>query len=175
MLNGPRRTILICLILAGVTLALYWPLTSHDFVSYDDGIYIVENPHVNTGLSWPNVAWAFQTGYAGNWHPLTWISHMLDIQWFGVRPGWHHLVNVLFHSANTVLLFLLLNSMTGAMWRSAFVAALFGWHPLHVESVAWASERKDVLSALFFMGTLMAYGKYAAGVEGRGGELKSEI
>jgi len=175
MLNGPRRKVLICLFLAGVTLILYWPLTTHDFVSYDDGIYIVDNPHVNTGLSGPNIAWAFQSGYAGNWHPLTWISHMLDVQWFGLRPGWHHFVNVLFHSANAVLLFLLLNSMTGAIWRSAFVAALFAWHPLHVESVAWASERKDVLSAFFFMLTLMAYVRYVSSAEGRGGELKSEI
>jgi tetratricopeptide (TPR) repeat protein len=175
MINGPRRKVLICVLLAGITLALYWPLTSHDFVSYDDGIYITENPHVNTGLSVPNIVWAFQTGYAGNWHPLTWISHMLDVQWFGARPGWHHLVNVLFHSANTVLLFVLLNGMTGATWRSAFVAALFGWHPLHVESVAWASERKDVLSAFFFMLTLMAYAKWVSSVEGRGGGLKSEI
>jgi tetratricopeptide (TPR) repeat protein len=175
MLNGPRRKVLICLFLAGITLALYWPLTTHDFVSYDDGIYITENPQVITGLSGANVTWAFQTGYAGNWHPLTWISHMLDVQMFGLRPGWHHFVNVLFHSTNTVLLFLLLNSMTGATWRSAFVAALFGWHPLHVESVAWASERKDVLSALFFMGTLMAYVKWVSSLKGSGGELKSEI
>ncbi len=161
MLNGPRRTILICLILAAVSLALYWPLTSHGFVSYDDGIYILENPHVNTGINWANAAWAFRTGYAGNWHPLTWISHMLDVEWFGLRPGWHHLVNVLFHSANTVLLFLLLNRITSSKWRSAFVAALFGWHPLHVESVAWAAERKDVLSAFFFMVTLLAYSAYA--------------
>jgi protein O-mannosyl-transferase len=174
MLNGPRRKVLICILLAAVTLALYWPLTSHDFVSYDDGIYITENPHVNTGLSGPNIAWAFQTGYGGNWHPLTWISHMLDVQWFGARPGWHHIVNVLFHCANTVLLFVLLNGMTGATWRSAFVGALFGWHPLHVESVAWASERKDVLSAFFFMLTLMAYAKWVSSVEGRGGE-KLEI
>src|SRR5205809_2192105 len=129
MLNGPRRTILICLILTAVSLALYWPISSHEFVSYDDGIYILENPHVNTGLNWANVAWAFRTGYAGNWHPLTWISHMLDVEWFGMRPGWHHLVNVLFHSANTVLLFLLLNRVTSSPWRSAFMSALFGWHP----------------------------------------------
>jgi tetratricopeptide (TPR) repeat protein len=160
MLNGPRRNVLICVFLAGITLALYWSLTGHDFVSYDDSIYISENPHVNTGLSWPNVGWAFSTGYAGNWHPLTWISHMVDVQCFGLRPGWHHFVNLLFHSANSALLFLVLIRMTGATWRSAFVAALFGWHPQHVESVAWASERKDVLSAFFFMLTLLAYAKW---------------
>lgn len=162
MLNGHRRTTFICVFLAGITLALYWPATNHDFVSYDDGIYIIDNPHVNTGLSSANVAWAFRTGYAGNWHPLTWLSHMLDVQLFGLRPGWHHLINLLFHAANTVLLFLLLERMTGSTWRSAFVAALFGWHPLHVESVAWAAERKDVLSGFFFMLTLLVYGKYVA-------------
>jgi hypothetical protein len=174
MLNHQRRNSLICLFLAGITLALFWPLTNHDFVSYDDGIYIIDNPHVNTGLSWSNVSWAFRTGYAGNWHPLTWISHMLDVQLFGLRPGWHHFVNLLFHASNTVLLFLLLNRMTGSTWRSAFVAALFGWHPLHVESVAWAAERKDVLSGLFFMLTLLAYVKYARSVE-RNAEQKSEV
>jgi tetratricopeptide (TPR) repeat protein len=168
MLKGPRRNILICLFLAGITSALYWPLTSHNFVSYDDPIYISDNPHVNSGLSWPNVAWAFRSGYAGNWHPLTWISHMLDVQWFGLQPGWHHFINLLFHCANTALLFLVLNAMTSATWRSAFVAALFGWHPQHVESVAWAAERKDVLSAFFFMLTLLAYGKWVSRVEGRG-------
>lgn len=174
MLNGPRRNIVISLLLASITLALYWPLTNHDFVSYDDGIYIIENPHVNTGLSSANAAWSFQTGYAGNWHPLTWISHMLDVQWFGLRPGWHHFVSVVFHSANTVLLFLLFIGMTGATWRSAFVAALFGWHPQHVESVAWAAERKDVLSAFFGLLTLLVYAKYVRSVEGRAGR-KSEV
>jgi tetratricopeptide (TPR) repeat protein len=170
MLSSHRRTSLICLFLAGITVVLFWPLTGHDFVSYDDGIYIIDNQHVNTGLSWVNVSWAFRTGYAGNWHPLTWISHMLDVQVFGLRPGWHHLVNLLFHAANTVLLFVLLNRTTGSTWRSAFVAALFGWHPLHVESVAWVAERKDVLSAFFFMLTLLAYAAYVTGVECRGGE-----
>jgi tetratricopeptide (TPR) repeat protein len=174
MLNGPRRNIVICLILAGITLALYWPLTNHDFVSYDDGIYIIENPHVNTGLGSANIVWAFKTGYAGNWHPLTWISHMVDVQWFGLHAGWHHFVNVLFHSGNTVLLFLLLIGMTGARWRSAFVAALFGWHPQHVESVAWAAERKDVLSAFFGLITLLVYTKYVWSVQGRGGRM-SEV
>src|SRR4051812_43517146 len=174
MLNGHRRTNLICLFLAGITLALFWPLTGHDFVSYDDGIYIIDNPHVNTGLSWQNIVWAFHTGYAGNWHPLTWLAHMLDVQLFGLHPGWHHFVSVLVHAASTVLLFMLLNRMTGAVWRSAFVAALFGWHPSHVESVAWAAERKDILSAFFFMLTLLAYVKYVSSGESRG-EGKSEV
>src|SRR6267142_5287264 len=173
MFSGSRRNIVICLLLASITLALYWPVTNHDFVSYDDGIYIVDNPHVNSGFSSPNITWAFRTGYAGNWHPLTWVSHMVDVQWFGLHAGWHHFVSVLFHSANTVLLFLLLIGMTGATWRSAFVAALLGWHPQHVESVAWAAERKDVMSALFRLLTLLAYAKYARSVIGRD-EEKSE-
>jgi tetratricopeptide (TPR) repeat protein len=150
----------ICLLLALGTIALYAPLLTHGFVNYDDPDYILNNPHVNGGLTWSGIIWAFQSGYAANWHPLTWISHMVDCQIFGLHPAGHHLVNVLFHVANTVLLFLLLNYLTGAMGRSAFVAALFAWHPLHVESVAWASERKDVLSAFFWMLTLIAYGHY---------------
>ena len=112
------------------------------------------------GLSWSNVAWAFTTMHAANWHPLTWLSLMLDIQLFGPRPGALHLVNVLFHAVNAVLLFLILARMTGAQWRSAFVAALFALHPLHVESVAWVAERKDVLSVFFGLLTLWAYLRY---------------
>jgi tetratricopeptide (TPR) repeat protein len=152
---------IICLALAVVTLAVYWPLTSHPFINFDDDDYIVGNTHVTSGLTWTNVAWAFQTGAAANWHPLTWISHMFDCDLYGLNPGGHHLTNLLFHIANTLLLFLLLKQMTGTMWRSAFVAALFAWHPLHVESVAWASERKDTLSAFFWMLTLLAYARYA--------------
>jgi len=152
---------IICLLLAVVTLAIYWPLTSHPFINFDDDDYIVGNTHVTSGLTWTNVIWAFQTGAAANWHPLTWISHMVDCDLYGLNPGGHHLTNLLFHIANTLLLFLLLKQTTGAMWRSAFVAALFAWHPLHVESVAWASERKDVLSAFFWMLTLLAYARFA--------------
>jgi protein O-mannosyl-transferase len=155
-----KQFITICIVLAAGTLALYAPLLRHGFLNYDDPAYILNNPHVNTGLTWSGIVWAFNNGgYAANWHPLTWISHMIDCQVFGLHPAGHHLVNLLFHTANTVLLFILLNYMTGAMWRSAFVAALFAWHPLHVESVAWASERKDVLSAFFWMLTLLAYAK----------------
>jgi protein O-mannosyl-transferase len=150
----------ICLVLALGTFALYCPLLWHGFLNYDDPDYILNNSHVNGGLSWSGMVWAFKSGYAANWHPLTWISHMVDCQLFGLHPAGHHLVNVLFHTANTLLLFILLNYLTGAMWRSAFAAALFAWHPLHVESVAWASERKDVLSAFFWMLTLIAYAKY---------------
>jgi len=150
----------VCLLLTAVTLAAYWPLRLNDFVNYDDGEYITGNPHLQHGLTWSGVAWAYRTGYAANWHPLTWLSHMLDVQLFGLHPAGHHLTNVLFHSANTMLLFLLLARTTGATWRSAFVAALFALHPLHVESVAWASERKDLLSAFFGLLCLLAYARY---------------
>jgi protein O-mannosyl-transferase len=151
----------IYLTLALGTLILYWPITNHPFINFDDDDYIVGNPHVTAGLTWPGIVWAFKTDHAANWHPLTWISHMADCQLYGLNPGGHHLTNLLFHIANTLLLFAWLKNLTGAMWRSAFVAALFAWHPLHVESVAWASERKDVLSAFFWMLTLLAYSGYA--------------
>jgi protein O-mannosyl-transferase len=151
----------LALLLAVVTLAVYWPVHGHDFVNYDDADYASANPHVQSGLKWANVVWALKTGFASNWHPLTWCSHMLDWQLFGNSPGAFHLVNVLFHSANAVLLFLLLRRMTSALWRSLVVAALFALHPVHVESVAWISERKDVLSTLFFLLTLWAYVEYA--------------
>jgi protein O-mannosyl-transferase len=155
-----QMTVAICLALAAGTIALYSPIVGHDFLNYDDDAYITQNPHVTSGLSWINIVWAFTSGYAANWHPLTWISHMMDCQFFGLNPAGHHLVNLLFHAANTALLFILLNYMTGATWRSAFVAALFAWHPLHVESVAWAAERKDVLSAFFWMLTLLCYARF---------------
>jgi tetratricopeptide (TPR) repeat protein len=160
-LTKNQLTALICLALAVVTTALYWPMTHHNFVNFDDDDYITNNSHVKAGLTWAGVIWAFHTGAAANWHPLTWLSHMLDCQLYGLYPGGHHSTNLLFHVANTLLLFLLLRQLTGAVWRSAFVAALFAWHPLHVESVAWAAERKDVLSAFFWILTLMAYMRYA--------------
>src|SRR5258708_3206640 len=159
--NDIRRSIFICLLLGAVTLPSYWPVLHNGFINFDDPEYITENPHVTNGLSWENVAWAFRTGYAGNWHPLTWLSHMLDVQLFGLNPMGHHFMNLLFHVINSTLLFLVFRGMTGAVWRSAFVAGLFALHPLHVESVAWASERKDVLSAFFFMLTLLAYARCA--------------
>ena len=151
----------ICLALGLITLAVFSPCLTHDFLRYDDQQYVTENAHVQAGLSWPGVLWAFRSSYAYNWHPVTWLSHMLDCQLYGLKPAGHHLTNLLLHTANTLLLFLLLCRMTGALWRSACVAALFGLHPLHVESVAWIAERKDVLSAFFFMLTLWAYGHYA--------------
>jgi protein O-mannosyl-transferase len=154
----------ICLTLGVITLALYAPCLSHEFLAYDDQQYVTENRHVQAGLTWPGVVWACRTFHASNWHPLTWISHMLDCQLYGLHPMGHHLSNVLLHAANAILLFLVLKLITQATWRSAAVAALFGWHPLHVESVAWIAERKDVLSALFFMLTLYAYVRYADAV-----------
>jgi tetratricopeptide (TPR) repeat protein len=140
-----------------LVLAVYWQVGGHSFVNYDDSEYVYENPQVQRGLSKEGVSWAFTTFHAANWHPLTWISHMTDVQLFGLDAGWHHRVNVLFHLANTALLFLVLWRMTGGLWQSAFVAALFAVHPLHVESVAWIAERKDVLSTLFWLLTMGAY------------------
>jgi Flp pilus assembly protein TadD len=177
-LTKNQLSALICLALALVTTALYWPITHHNFVNFDDDDYITNNSHVQAGLTWAGVIWAFQSGAAANWHPLTWLSHMLDCQLYGLNPGGHHSTNLLFHVANTLLLFLLLRQLTGALWRSAFVAALFAWHPLHVESVAWAAERKDVLSAFFWMLALMAYTRYAqkrSRVEGRGSRENSAV
>ena len=143
-----------------VTMALYWPVTGHDFINLDDDVYVSDNTHVTSGLNWENVWWALTTLHFGLWHPLTWVSHMLDCQWFGLRPGGHHLTSLLLHAANTALLFVVLRRMTGARWRSALVAALFALHPLHVESVAWVAERKDVLSTLFVLLALWAYHGY---------------
>ena len=133
----------------------------HEFVNYDDNQYVYENPQVAQGLTARGIAWAFTTVHASNWHPLTWLSHMLDCQLYGLNAGGHHLTNVLLHAATAILLFLVLRRMTGDLWPSAFVAAVFAIHPLRVESVAWVAERKDVLSGLFFMLTLGAYVGYA--------------
>ena len=155
-----RLPLLISLALVLITLATYWRLLSSDFVNYDDNKYVTENHHVQAGLTFPGLRWAFDIGYASNWHPLTWLSHMLDCQLFGLDPRGHHLTNLLFHLANTLLLFGVLKRMTGALWPSAMVAALFALHPAHVESVAWVAERKDVLSTFFFLLTLGTYAIY---------------
>jgi tetratricopeptide (TPR) repeat protein len=157
----------LCLLLGLATLAVYWPAGWNGFVDYDDADYVTANPHVQSGLTWDTVVWAFTTGHASNWHPLTWLSHALDCGLFGQRPGPHHRVSVALHVANTLLLFLLLWRMTGARWRSFLAAAFFGLHPLHVESVAWISERKDVLSGLFFLLTLGAYTIYVEKLRAR--------
>ena len=159
---SPRKcTLLLCLLLTAVVLASYGPVTHNGFINYDDDQYIKNNPHVRAGLTWVTVKWAFTTYDQANWHPLTWLSHALDCELFGLNPAGHHGVNVLLHAANAVLLFLLLQSATGFRWRSLMVAALFALHPVNVESVAWAAERKNVLSMLFFLLALHAYFWYA--------------
>jgi tetratricopeptide (TPR) repeat protein len=154
------RGAVICLALALMTVAAYWQVTTFDFVSYDDDRYVLQNPHVNTGLKPENITWAFKSMHMSNWHPLTWLSLMLDAQLFGLHAGGYHVVNLLFHIFNTLLIFIALNAMTGASWRSAAVAALFALHPLHVESVAWVAERKDVLNTFFMMLTFFSYVRY---------------
>ena len=155
-----RVMFLISAVLVAATLAAYEPIRHNDFVMYDDYAYVTENPNVNGGITQRSVIWAF-TKSRGDWNPLTWLSHMLDCEIYGLNPLGHHITNVLFHIANSLLLFWVLQKMTGAIWRSAFVAAAFALHPLHVESVAWAAERKDVLSGLFWMLTMLAYIRYA--------------
>ena len=156
-MQGRFPTLLICLLLAAAILAVYWPVRNYDFINLDDPTYVTENGHVQAGLTRESFIWAFTATDAANWHPLTWISLMLDFELYGLNPAGHHLTSVFFHLANTLLLFLVLKLMTGAFWRSALVAALFALHPLHVESVAWVAERKDVLSTFFWIFTLWAY------------------
>jgi tetratricopeptide (TPR) repeat protein len=151
----------ICAGLALITLAVYAQVVRYEFIDLDDGEYVFENWHVANGLNLDDVVWAFTTAHSANWHPLTWLSHMVDSQLFGLKAGYHHLDSVLFHVVNTLLLFLLLQRLTGSVWRSAFVAGLFALHPLHVESVAWVAERKDVLSTLFLFLTMWAYADFA--------------
>jgi protein O-mannosyl-transferase len=156
-----RQTVAICLALLAAVIACYLRVTRNGFIIFDDNVYIVDNPVVRAGLSWATLKWAFTTYAAANWHPLTWISHALDCQIFGLNPIGHHWVNVLLHGLNAVLLFLLLQRATGFRWRSLMVAALFAVHPINVESVAWAAERKNVLSMTFFLLTFHVYGWYA--------------
>ena len=155
-----KRTFVLCLLLVVATLAVYNPVNRNAFVNFDDDQYISHNPHVTAGLSWQTVAWAFSHYYEANWHPLTWISHALDWQLFGANPIGHHYMNVVLHALNVVLLFLLLQSATGCTGRSLMVAALFALHPVNVESVAWAAERKNVLSMLFLLLAMHAYAWY---------------
>ena len=150
----------ICLLLGLGTVVIYAPVRHYAFVKLDDDDYITQNPHVIFGLTRGNVGWAFTHFRSSNWHPLTWLSHILDVQLWGLNAGGHHLTSVVFHALTAVLLFLVFTSMTEAPWQSAFVAAVFAWHPLHVESVAWISERKDVLSAFFWVLTMAAYVYY---------------
>jgi protein O-mannosyl-transferase len=152
---------------------VFSPALTHGFITYDDPVYVTENPHVTGGLTWENLQWAFRSTEASNWHPLTWVSHMADCQLYGLQPWGHHLTNVLLHAVNAVLLFVVLRRMTGAPWRSWFVAALFGLHPLHVESVAWISERKDLLSTTFWMLVLWAYARRAECLRARAPDARA--
>ena len=156
-LKTNRNQILICIALIVVTLISFWNVLNSDFVKYDDNLYVTENPHVQNGINPESVRWALTTGYEAMWQPLTWLSYMLDYQMHGLNPYNFHLTNLLFHIVNVLLLFLLLKRMTGSLWRSAFVAAIFAVHPLRVESVAWVAERKDVLSGFFWLTTMWAY------------------
>jgi Flp pilus assembly protein TadD len=166
----------ICLALVVAVFVGFGQVVRHDFINVDDNLYVYKNPQVSAGLTWDGVGWAFTHAHGANWHPLTWMSHMLDCQLYGLRPGGHHVTNVLLHAANAVLLFLLLRRMSNTLWPGAFVAALFAVHPLRVESVAWIAERKDVLSGLFFMLTLWAYVKYVSGARCQvsGGEANAK-
>jgi len=174
ILPATRRpaTWLICAALALATLAAYWRVPSFEFVTYDDPDFIANNPYTQAGLTAKTVAWAFHSEVARNWHPVTMLTHALDCQLFGLRPGPPHVVNLLLHIADTLLLFLLLRRLTGALWPSASVAAFFALHPLHVESVAWIAERKDVLSTLLWLLTTWAYVRYAEQFKVQGSRFK---
>jgi hypothetical protein len=152
-MTSKHQNILICLSLIIITSLVYSPVRNFEFLNYDDSQYITNNPYVQAGLTLNGLKWSSTDMSTGNWHPLTWISHMVDCHFFDMNAGKHHLTNVLFHIANSLLLFIVLRKTTGKLWQSGFVAALFVLHPLHVESVAWISERKDVLS------TFSAYGR----------------
>lgn len=154
----PYLLISVCLV--ATILAVYWPVYNYDFIKYDDDTYITNNTNIQLGLNWKTIRWAFTTDYTGTWHPVTWLFHMLDYWLFKNWAGGYHLINVLFHIANTLVLFYVLMRMTGAVWPSAFVAAIFALHPLHVESVVWIAERKDVLSTFFWLLTMWAYACY---------------
>lgn len=155
-----KRALVACLVLIAACVIVYAPVRHFGFVSLDDPEYVTENLHVARGMTWQGARWAFTSSYAANWHPLTWLSHMLDVQLYGMNPGPQHVTNLLLHILNTLLLFGLFCRMTGALGRSAFVAGLFALHPLHVASVAWIAERKDVLSTLFWMLAMWAYVAY---------------
>jgi len=160
-MNDTRAKVLICVLLVLATFAIYSQIQDHEFINFDDDLYITNNLNVQAGLTSESVEWAFTTFTLGNWFPVTWFSHMLDYQLYGLHAKGHHLTSLFFHITNSLLLFLILFRMTGAIWQSAFVAAMFAFHPLNVESVAWVSERKNVLSTLFWLMTMWAYIHYA--------------
>ena len=173
-LVGEGNPTAIALLLVALVVWTFLPSLGYGFVNFDDNVYVYENARVLHGLTWENLRWAFTTLDAGFWHPLTWLSLLLDGQLFGMRPGGYHLTSLLLHAANTVLLFVLFRRLTGATWRSAVVAALFAVHPLHVEPVAWVASRKDVLSTFFWMLSLLTYVRYAEG-HGQSPKSKSEV
>jgi protein O-mannosyl-transferase len=159
-INPQRKILIVYIVLTVVTLAVFWQVNQYDFVYFDDGVYVTNNIHIQSGITLDGIRWAFSTTYAEFWHPLTWLSLMFDYQLHGLNAGGYHLTNLILHVMSALLLFWLFNRMTGAIWKSAFVAALFALHPLRVESVAWVAERKDVLSAFFWMLTLCFYVYY---------------
>lgn len=160
--NRVHSMILLSIALIAITLSVYWQVGDYEFINYDDNDYVYNNLHVAEGITGTNIIWAFISVDAANWHPITWLSHMADVQFYGMNPRGHHLTNVAIHTISTVLLFILLFKLTSSLWQSAFVAALFALHPLHVQSVAWVAERKDVLSAFFWFLTLLLYASYVA-------------
>ena len=160
--SSTRNLVLMSIALAIITLSVYIPVGNHQFLNLDDNLYVTENLHVSSGITWNNIVWAFTSvgESTANWHPITWLSHMADAQIFGMNPRGHHLTNVVIHTLSSLLLLILLFRISGSLWQSSFVAALFALHPLHVESVAWVAERKDVLSAFFMFLTLIFYSNY---------------
>ena len=157
--SGPA--ILLCGVLIALVASAFYPVLRNGLINLDDPGYVALNSHIQRGLTWDSLKWAFTAVDSANWHPLTWLSHMLDYQVFGERVWGHHLSSLILHGLNTVALFVVFRGLTGSLWRSFFVAALFGVHPLRVESVAWVAERKDVLSTFFFILSLWGYAKYA--------------
>jgi hypothetical protein len=160
-LRTNHKVVLICVLLAVSTVAVYCQVLSSDFVNFDDQIYVTENHHVQKGLTAENLVWAFTSYGVAYWQPLTWLSHMLDCELFGLKASGHHLTSLILHIANSLLVFLVLRRATGAIWRSALVAALFALHPFNVDSAAWIAERKNVLSTFFWLLTMWAYADYA--------------
>jgi protein O-mannosyl-transferase len=160
-MNSHLRLLAVCIALTAATVAAYWGVWNNEFIAIDDVYYLTDEPMVTRGLSVEGFLWAFRTGKMNNYHPVTWLSYMLDAQIFGIRPAVQHTINLVFHIANSILLLIVFHRMTGAFWKGAFIAAVFALHPLHVESVAWAAERKDVLSMFFALLTVLAYIRYA--------------
>jgi tetratricopeptide (TPR) repeat protein len=159
-ISSKKQTLIVYILLIVTTLAVYWQVNQFDFINFDDPMYVTENVHIQSGITLDGFRWAFSTKYTGLWNPLVWLSLMFDYQLYGLNAGGYHLTNLILHIMSALLLFWLFNRMTGAIWRSAFIAAFFALHPLHVESVAWITERKDVLSAFFWMLTLCLYAYY---------------